>query len=138
MTPAAKPFHEPEENEAQVDMLLDGHIDALDLALERAMHYGLEDKVREVVAKHLPAGDMPSSGATPPATEPTPPATTTATGLKGLTADQVNTLLGFLNCVQVLDEHARRTKPDSPSGKRAAACRDFLRNQIELLKGAAK
>jgi hypothetical protein len=52
--------------------------------------------------------------------------------------DQIDTLIGLLNCVQVLDDHARRTKADSPSGKRAASCRDFLRAEIEKLKGNAR
>lgn len=150
MTAAAKPFHEPDENEAQIATLLDGHIDTLDHALERALHYGLEAKVREVVARHLSprASDAHSASAlgasdahgcaasapAPPTPETAPPAAAARGGLKGLSADQVNRLLGFLNCVQAFEEHVHRAKAGSPGAKRDASCRDFLRGEIERLK----
>lgn len=138
MTPAAKPYHEPEENDAQIGTLLDAMVDTLDHTIEQAVRHGLEAKVREIVAKRLQTPLRADPPPSPPAPAAQPVASSLAAGLKGCSPEQIDKLIGLLNCVQVFDEHVRRTKADSPSGKRAASCRDFLRAEIEKLKGAAK
>lgn len=57
-----------------------------------------------------------------------------ATPLKSFTAEQVNLLLGLLNCIQALDGHARRSKPDSAQRRADEHCRDFLRGLSDDLK----
>lgn len=145
-TPSPKPFCEPEENEfaardeapsvernaALYAGLLRGLLDQIDDAMRRAIDHGLKAELRAIVAKHLT--DFPASAPSAPAPSSPGP----GGRLAGLTAEQVNTMLGLHNCVQVLDEHARRAKADSPSAKRAASCRDFLRGEIEKLKGGAR
>jgi len=119
--------HEPEENERQLATLLDGMLDEVENHVKRLVDSGRGDELRKRLSRHLQI-------------EAPKPASTSGIGgrLKGLTADQVNTLLGFHNCVQALDDHAQRAKGDSVTGKRDAACRDFLREHIEKLKGGAQ
>ena len=115
--------HEPEENDRLRVAMLVGLLDTIEEGVVEAINEGLADQLRERLAKHLPT------------TQPTPGI---GGNLKGLTADQVNTLLGFHNCVQALDDHVRRVSAKSVTAKRDAACRDFIRDYIEKLKGSVR
>lgn len=70
MTALARPHHEPEENEAQIGMLLDALVDSLDDTLERAVRHGLEGRVREIISKHLPPPAAPRPATVSPADQP--------------------------------------------------------------------
>lgn len=121
----ARPHHEPEENEAQVALLLDALVDQVDDAIGRAIKHGLGEKVREIVLRRMPELGQQATGSGQPAAE------------QRLGAEEINVLIGILHATAALDEHARRAKPDSPAQRRDAACRDFLRLLSDRVKSGA-
>lgn len=118
--------HEPAENDVHRAALLKGLIDTIEFSARQAISEGLGDELRARLAHVL--GDS-RTAAPPPAVAPAPPP---HAGIAGVDIDR---LMGLLHCVQALDEHARRAKADSPAARRDATCRDFLRTEIERLKG---
>ncbi len=147
--PAPRAHHEPEENEYLPDAaaldaaddaygrLLQSLLNQIESGLKQAIEHDLVAELRQVLAKFpevLPeASKKQEQDSVASADQPR------AERSKGmLAAEEVNRLLGFLNCVQALDEHARRAKADSPAQKRDAACAAFLRVEIEKLKGGVK
>src|SRR5690606_18294749 len=95
----------------------------LDQIVENVGHVvdaGLEAELRARLAAVLPA----KTGEAQPEAKPR----------GGLGAKELNVLIGLLNAVTVLDEHARRARADGPTRKRDAACRDFLRLLSERVK----
>lgn len=131
----ARPFHEPEENEAREALLRDeqvergaalyagllsGLLDQIEESVRRAVDHGLEAELRERLAKLLPAA--------PPAAAPSGPAPATPeTAPARYTAEQLNLLIGIMHASRALEEHARRARADSHIAKRDTASRDFLR-----------
>lgn len=116
--------HEPAENDVHRAALLKGLIDTIEFSARQAISEGLGDELRARLARVL--GE---DRAAAPAAEPAP---APRAGIAGVDIDR---LMGLLHCVQALDEHARRVKADSPAARRDATCRDFLRTEIERLKG---
>lgn len=138
MSAAAKPFHEPAENEfvagdlaataaplgqradALYAGLLNGLLDQIADSVQRALDHGLEAELRTRLSLLLP-----------PVTTPT---ARSASSLGKLGVDQVNELIELLHCVQALSEHARRAKPGSAAAQRDTTCANYLRGRIERIK----
>jgi hypothetical protein len=122
----ARPFHEPEENEAR-EALMRGELplpnaspaSKAEQAIDRVI--GLLADVRSEVGRTAVA---PAAAGPKPAPSPAPKYTT----------DQLNLLLNILHATRALEEHARRAKSDSPIAKRDALSRDFLRALSDDIK----